>query len=101
MVWLQEENYESGRPLHWPLDTNPASAAAFAATVAPAYYVGGSGLAPHRIGRNKTPHRDKRDASPRTPRTPRRIHGTAAGLSTALRFSRQYSGCVKFPNLAR
>jgi len=53
VIWFQEEKYESDRPFFWPLDTSPASVEAFAAAVAPSYYVGGSGQLPSALGRNK------------------------------------------------
>jgi hypothetical protein len=55
VIWFQEEKYESDRPFFWPLDTTPLSASAFAAAVAPPYYVGGSSRLPADIGRNKIP----------------------------------------------
>jgi hypothetical protein len=55
IIWFQEEKYESDRPFFWPLDTSPASAAAFADAVAPPYYLGGSSQLLADIGRNKVP----------------------------------------------
>jgi hypothetical protein len=53
VVWFQEEKYESDRPFFWPLDTSPSSAEAFAAAVAPPYYVGGASQLPMALGRHK------------------------------------------------
>jgi hypothetical protein len=55
VLWFHEEKYESDRPFFWPLDTTPLSARAFAAAVAPDYYVGGSPELISRIGRAKIP----------------------------------------------
>jgi hypothetical protein len=55
VIWFQEEKYESDRPFFWPLDTSPASAAAFADAVASPYYLGGSSQLLADIGRNKVP----------------------------------------------
>jgi mannan endo-1,4-beta-mannosidase len=55
VLWFNEAKEEAGRPFFWPLDSSPTAQTAFAAAVAPDYYLGNLHTAPVQLGRRKIP----------------------------------------------